>query len=133
MSTIRVPLRIPRSLSESRNFKVKFSLHNLIRDDESFIDKVYKVSELTPSPRLDGTFTAQLQRAKLPRWKDTEGEREDEGCDAVELRAHFWQGWKCVGSIGCGIIENAAPKNPMYDQYDDSEEDEEVFGIGRFR
>ncbi|KAF2704394.1 hypothetical protein K504DRAFT_461155 [Pleomassaria siparia CBS 279.74] len=97
---LRVPLTVPKPLSNTPNYTVQFSLHNSSRDSDIFLEKIYRPTDLSSSAQ-SGTMTATFRRGELPQWSIREN---DEGEDVVELRAHFWKGTRCVETVECGTI-----------------------------
>jgi hypothetical protein len=94
-TTLQIPLTVPTSLLQSDKYEVQFSVHSNNLDQDIFIDKRYRASDLTRSVR-DGSMSVSLRRTELPRWK--------EGGDDAELVAHFWKGEKWVAREVCRRI-----------------------------
>jgi hypothetical protein len=91
-STVRVPLTIPSTLSNTDKYTIQFSIHNIENDGEIFIEEHMKPSDLTGS---GDQRVASLSRANLPKFN---------GGGDVELKAWFWKGGKVVGREVCGRV-----------------------------
>ena len=96
---LHVSLTIPQSLVNTNNYTIQFSLHNVTRNDDIFLERLYAPSDLTTSTQ-PGAVTATFQRQELPTWIAKEGDEEE----VVELKAHFWKGAKCIETVDCGKV-----------------------------